>query len=277
MLNICFGMGSTYRSSLILGLHTTAVELDPTVPSVMSWFYPDARRYVHSPLGHIVISDGRNYVRLSDKRYDLITIDAPPPTWSAGAVVLMTQEFYQEARQRLAPGGLLTSFVGWGPDTKTLIRTFRTAFRYMMVIRGLNGFGMYMMGSQSPISLPTRQILTAFGSPAASADLRGAPDYKPQPTSAWPQIIHQQIWLRNNQVSGYTGPGPLLTDNHPLSEYFLLAELGKGGNNSRFENAAVKTAEVVLGLLGLLVIAIIIGSVAQSAFARRRQRLAPGN
>jgi hypothetical protein len=45
MLNICFGMGSTFRSSIILGMHTTAVELDPTVPTVMSWFYPDASKY----------------------------------------------------------------------------------------------------------------------------------------------------------------------------------------------------------------------------------------
>ena len=58
MLTICFGMGTTYRSSIILGLHTAAVELDPTVPTVMSWFYSDASRYIRSPLGHIVISDG---------------------------------------------------------------------------------------------------------------------------------------------------------------------------------------------------------------------------
>ncbi len=42
MLSICFGMGTTYRSAITLGLHTTAVDLDPTEPSVMSWFYPDA-------------------------------------------------------------------------------------------------------------------------------------------------------------------------------------------------------------------------------------------
>ena len=77
MLNICFGMGTTFRSSIILGLHTTAVDLDPTVPSVMPWFYPDASTYLHSPLGQVIISDGRNYVRLSNKRYDLITVDPP--------------------------------------------------------------------------------------------------------------------------------------------------------------------------------------------------------
>ncbi len=90
MLNICFGMGSTFRSSILQGLHTTAVELDPTVPAVMSLVLPDASKYLHNPLAHVIVSDGRNYVRLSDQHYDLITVDLPPPVWSAGAVVLLT-------------------------------------------------------------------------------------------------------------------------------------------------------------------------------------------
>ena len=67
------------------------MELDPTVPAVMHWFYPNASKYLHSPLAHVIVSDGRNYVRLSDKHYNLITVDLPPPVWSAGAVVLMTR------------------------------------------------------------------------------------------------------------------------------------------------------------------------------------------
>jgi spermidine synthase len=123
LLSICFGMGTTYRSAIILGLHTTAVDLDPTEPSVMSWFYPDASKHLHSRLGQVVISDGRNYVRQSDKRYDLIAIDSPPPIWSAGAVVLLTQEFYQEASQRLTPGGLLTTYIPlqWPPQLEKMV------------------------------------------------------------------------------------------------------------------------------------------------------------
>jgi spermidine synthase len=136
MLNICFGMGSTYRSSIILGLHTTAVELDPTVPSLMSWFYPDASKYLHSPLGHIILSDGRNYVRLSNKHYNLITVDFPPPVWSAGAVVLLTQEFYQEAAQRLTADGVFTTYIPKQQSRleKMILRTIRPEFRHVSVV-----------------------------------------------------------------------------------------------------------------------------------------------
>jgi spermidine synthase len=266
MLNICFGMGSTYRSSIVLGLHTTAVELDPTVPSVMHWFYPDANRYLHSPLGHIIVNDGRNYVRLTDKRYDLITIDAPPPIWSAGAVVLLTREFYQEVRQRLTPGGVFTSLVPNDAAAPLLLRTLRASFRYVMVIRPKH-FGILMMGSDSPIQFNAGSVTKVFGSAAARADLAGAPDYKPIPAKAWPSMLHSLIWLTNSQVSAFAGAGPLLTDDHPVIEYFFLSNLHSLsiGGPPLFERAALQTGFVLAGLLLLLII-----GLAVEALSRRR-------
>jgi spermidine synthase len=268
MLNICFGMGTTYRSSIILGLRTDAVELDPTVPSVMHWFYPDAARYLHSPLGHIIINDGRNYVRLTNKRYDLITIDAPPPIWGAGTVVLMTHEFYQEALQRLEPGGVLASFIPYSGASlqKLLLRTFRASFRYVTVIRGPRPYGMYLLGSQAPMVFHASTIMQVFGSRAAHADLASAPDYRSVRAASWPSIIHKLVWMTDNQVSAYAGSGPLLTDDHPLSEYFLLQDFGVG-----FERPALDLALVVTGLLGLLVV-----SIGVDALRRRRIRPSAG-
>jgi spermidine synthase len=267
MLNICFGMGGTYRSSIILGLHTTAVELDPTVPTVMSWFYPDASKYLHSPLGNIIISDGRNYVRLSNKRYDLITIDSPPPIWSAGAVVLLTQEFYQEAAQRLAPGGLMASYLPLEskPLEKLILRTFRSEFRYMAVVWDPHHTGDYILGSQAPITFNSATIQSVFGSPSARADLADAPDANAVPRSGaqWVSFIHRSVWLADsNQVAAYTGAGPLLTDDHPLTEYFLFA-----GYGIRSETLVVRLILVVTGLLVLLII-----GAALDFVSRRRSR-----
>jgi len=270
MLDICFGMGSTYRSSIILGLNTTAVELDPTVPSVMSWFYPDANKYLHNPLGHIIITDGRNYVRLTNKHYDLITADFPPPIWSAGTVVLMTHEFYQEAKARLDPGGVLAVFMPYSarPEQKLFVRTFRASFPYMTVMTGPRPEGLYLLGSDSPMIFRASAIERVFGSPAARADLANAPDYPRVPTSTWPSIIRKHVWLVNGQVNAYTGSGPLLTDDHPLSEYFLLHGAGLFPNDSYdgFEQPALHLALVITGLIGLLAL----GLVADALLRRRR-------
>jgi spermidine synthase len=268
MLTICFGMGSTYRSSIVLGLRTTAVELDPTVPAVMSWFYPDASKYLHSRLGHVIVSDGRNYVRLSDQRYDLITVDLPPPVWSAGAVVLLTREFFAEARQRLTPGGVLATFIPVEKPQleKMILRTFRSAFRYMTVVYAPRPFGTYVAGSQAPINLTSRAIAKVFGSPAARADLGGAPDFKRISTAAWTALVHRSVWLTNDQVNGYTGAGPMITDDHPLIEYFLLHGSGEG-----FSPAALQLSLVVTALVAMLVI-----GAAADTLSQRRARRRPG-
>jgi spermidine synthase len=268
MLTICFGMGTTFRSSIILGMDTTAVELDPTIPSLMSWFYPDANKYLHNPLGHVVISDGRNYVRLSNKHFDLITADFPPPTWSAGTVVLMTHEFYQEAKQRLNPGGILGVFIPYSPksEQQLFLRTFRASFPYMTVIQGPRPYGMYLLGSDMPMIFKSSSIEKIFGSPAAQADLANAPDYPRVPIASWPRIISSLTSMQNNQVNAYTGPGPLLTDNDPISEYFLLSASPWSSKGLLFEKPAFELALVVGGLLLLLIVIVAV----DARFGRRR-------
>jgi predicted membrane-bound spermidine synthase len=230
VLVVCLGMGTTYRSSIILGMHTDVVELDPTVPRVMPWFYPDASKYLHSPLGHVIVADGRNYVRLTNKHYDIIVEDAPPPVWSAGTVVLLTREFDQEAQQRLTSRGILAVFY---PNisyqvTAILLRTFESVFRYVMRIRApRSAAGFYLIGSQRPLEFHTATIEGVFGTKSAQADLAGAPDYPPVPAKKWPLIIRGLVRQKNRQeVASYAGKGPILTDDHPLTEYYLFQHLG---------------------------------------------------
>ena len=40
-LVVAFGMGSAFRSALVAGLQTDAVELVPSVPKMFGYYYPD--------------------------------------------------------------------------------------------------------------------------------------------------------------------------------------------------------------------------------------------
>lgn len=269
MLNICFGMGATYRSSIILGLHTTAVELDPTVPSLMPWFYSDASKYLHSPLGNIILSDGRNYVRLSDKHYNLITVDFPPPIWSAGAAVLLTQGFYQEAAQRLTADGVFVTYIPTQTPRleKMILRTIGPEFRHVSVVYNPQHSGTYIMGSQAPINFTEPALRSVFGSKAAQADLAGAPDFPVRSTAQWVSIIRHSVWLTDNQVNAYAGTGQVITDDHPLIEYFLY----DGYVFTPVERSLmIRLNLVVSGLFVLLILA-----TAADSTARRRTRAAP--
>jgi spermidine synthase len=225
MLDICFGMGSTYRSSLILGMRTDAVELSPSVPGQMPTFFSDADRFLHDPKGRIIIADGRNYIRLATARYDVIVVDPPPPIESAGTVVLYTSEFFSEARQRLNPGGI---FLLWLPylttadEFKTFLRTFRSNFPHVDVVLSPVKNGAYLLGSDMPLVLDRAKLESLLGSPNAEADFATAPDDPKLDGAGWTREIAADNWLNDTQVDAFVGSGPVITDDRPLSEYYLL-------------------------------------------------------
>ena len=223
-LVIAFGMGSTYRSGLELGMHTDAVELSPTVPSRMPVFFQDAASYLSHPNGRVVTSDGRNYVRLARDSYDLIAVDPAPPIESAGSVVLYTKEFLTEGKARLRPGGL---FLLWMPyalpmdDLKAHVRTFHNVFPHVSLMLSPGGHGMFMLGSEAPIQFADQTILQVLGSPGALRDLADSPDYPRTDGPGWVRAVRHAEWLADDQVTAFTGPGPQITDDRPRSEYFL--------------------------------------------------------
>jgi predicted membrane-bound spermidine synthase len=223
-LVIAFGMGSTYRSGLELGMHTDAVELSPTVPSRMPVFFPDASRYLHHPDGRVINSDGRNYVRLSRDTYDLVAVDPAPPIESAGSVVLYTREFLTEGKGRLRPGGV---FLLWMPyalpmdDLKAHVRTFHDVFPHVSLLLSPGGHGMFMLGSDAPMRFDDQSILQVLGNPRAIDDLAASPDYPRTDGPGWVRAVHRAEWLADDRVAAFTGPGPEITDDRPRSEYFL--------------------------------------------------------
>jgi spermidine synthase len=223
-LVIAFGMGSTYRSGLKIGMRTDAVELSPTVPSRMPVFFPDAGSYLHHDNGRVITSDGRNYVRLTRDSYDLIAVDPAPPIESAGSVVLYTREFLTEGKARLRPGGV---FLLWMPyalpmdDLKAHVRTFHNVFPHVSLMLSPGGHGMFMLGSDAPLQFTDQAILQALGSPEALRDLADSPDYPPADGPRWVQAVRRAEWLSDDRVTAFTGPGPEITDDRPRSEYFL--------------------------------------------------------
>src|SRR5664279_388289 len=53
VLVICFGMGTSYRSSLSWGPDVTAVDLIPSVPQLLGYFHADGDELLKSPRGTI--------------------------------------------------------------------------------------------------------------------------------------------------------------------------------------------------------------------------------
>jgi spermidine synthase len=234
LLDICFGMGTTFRSALRLGFQTDAVDLSPSVPQQMPMFYGDASQYLHSPDAHVITADGRNYVKLTSRRYDVITVDPPPPIQTAGASVLYTQQFYEDAHHALRPGGLMLQWLYFGVDTEQFrehLRTFRSVFPQVLVLMSPRHGGVYMLGSDSPIDWTAGDVVRFLDTPQAIADIASAPDAMYLQAGSWTDLLSGMMWLRNEQVDRVAGSAPLITDDWPSTEYYLLHQLVNGGPN----------------------------------------------
>jgi spermidine synthase len=223
-LVIAFGMGGTYRSGLEIGMRTDAVELSPTVPSRMPVFFPDADRFLNHPKGRVIVSDGRNYVRLSRETYDLVAVDPAPPIESAGSVVLYTREFLTEGKARLRPGGV---FMLWIPyalpmdDFKEHVRTFAGVFGHVRLVLSPGRHGVFMFGSDAPLEFSEQHIRQVLGTPDAIRDLNDVPDHPPTDADGWVDVVGRSQWLADDRLRAFIGPGPEITDDRPRSEYFL--------------------------------------------------------
>jgi spermidine synthase len=227
-LVVAFGMGTSFRSALIAGLRTDVVELVPSVPKMFGFYYPDAAAVLADPNGRVIIADGRNHLELTNDRFDIIVTDPPPPIESSGASVISSREYYQAGHDHLTPGGVMMEWVPWGQtidELKTHVRAFAAAFPQVMTVFGPGGYGMYMLGSDDPIAFDHGAVQTVLERPGVLEDISSAYDSPEHTIAGWTARIDGQIWLSGEAVIDFAGDGPMVTDDRPVSEYFLLRRL----------------------------------------------------
>jgi spermidine synthase len=83
------------------------IELDPALIEMARQFFPaESAPLVSDPRVHIHFADGRSFLRTAGGTFDAIVLDVPDPQ-TAQLNRFYTVEFFQSARDRLAPGGLL--------------------------------------------------------------------------------------------------------------------------------------------------------------------------
>jgi len=224
-LVICFGMGTTYRSAVAHGGNVTVVELVAEVVEAFDRFYPDAAQVRAYPRGRIVINDGRNFLKLTSQKFDVITIDPPPPIDAAGVNNLYSREFLELAREHLKPGGIMAQWIPLpgtlaGVDSQeevvTLLTTFSGVFPYAYAYRGIGASGIHVLGSDAPIEVSVETIRQRLEDPAIAADLNER--------DSVPLSTFQQITALPKEAQ----PPPPLTDDNPALEFYLLRTLRSG-------------------------------------------------
>ncbi len=110
------GSGSDVATALAYGVQDiTAVEIDPEIQSLGQQFNPD--RPYNNPNVHVVINDGREYLRNTNRKYGLIIFALPDSLTLTSSVAnlrlesfLLTQDSLAAARRALADDGVLVLY-----------------------------------------------------------------------------------------------------------------------------------------------------------------------
>ena len=101
------------------------------------------REFLNDPNGHIVIDDGRRYLKRTRKKFDVIVVDPPPPVEAAGSSLLYSKEFYGLAKQHLNPGGILQMWFPGGEQVtaQAVIRSINESFPYVRCFPSVRRMG----------------------------------------------------------------------------------------------------------------------------------------
>ncbi|MFZ4284990.1 spermidine synthase [Variovorax sp. HJSM1_2] len=122
----------------------------------------------------IRVRDGRRELLRNVERYDVVTLEPPPPS-AAGVVNLYSSDFYRLAAARLQPGGIVAQ---WLPlptqnleDSQALVRSFLDVFPHAS-LWSTELHEMLLVGSLAPLVLDAPRMKARFAQPEVRKILR---------------------------------------------------------------------------------------------------------
>ena len=241
-LDAAFGVPSVRRADV--------VEISPEVVEAAAWFERENGNILHDPRVRLIVGDGRSHLRLTTRQYDVI-VSEPSNPWMAGVAALFTREFFEAARARLTPDGLLCQWAHTydisDRDLRSIVRTFASVFPQGTI--WLVGDGdLLLIGTAGAAIEPALSDVVAHAhrsrAPAFLAELRTSIQIS---STAWSSVSAPSFELLSLYAGGprelarYGDDAPVQTDDRMALEFSApQAIYGRSAN----DNAAVIRALV---------------------------------
>jgi spermidine synthase len=230
------GSGVTLGSALTHPIeHADVLEISPEVVEASWFFEAENHRALDDPRTHLIVGDGRSHLLLTREQYDVI-VSEPSNPWMAGIASLFTREFFEAARSRLAPDGVLCQWAHTydisTADLKSIVATFTPVFPHASL--WLVGDGdVLLIGSSTPIGDRLAGIDSAWQRDGVAADLASVGAEEPF------QVLSLLI-AEGEGLQSWAAGAPIQTDNR--------AELEFSGPRSIFGRARDDNARLLRDL-----------------------------
>ena len=213
-LLIGYGVGNTAKAMTdSKSLETIdVVDLSPDILDMNRIVYPDpAEHPLRDPRVRVHVEDGRYLLQTTDRRFDLITGEPPPPG-IAGVEHLYSHEYFSLMRERLADGGIATYWLPLSDlsdvSAGAILRAFCDAFTDCSLWNGA-GTHLMMVGTRDAVGpVSDEKFVRQWRDPPVAAEMRRLGLEQPEQLGAL--FIGDADYVRS--LTGSMAP---LTDDHP--------------------------------------------------------------
>jgi spermidine synthase len=213
---ICIGTGTTIGA---VSTHTElksidGVDLASAVFDFAPYFVPINKRFYENPKVHRIVADGRHFLLGTTERFDVITLEPPPPH-DAGIVNLYTEEFYALAKRKMRPGGVLAQWVpmDMSPGApKQIIKALMAQFKHVSLWLPSRMEGV-AIASDEKLEIDPAILAARMSQPAVAEALTeiglGAPE-----------DVLATFVAADETLAAFVRDVPSLTDDRPRIEYY---------------------------------------------------------
>src|SRR5688500_876312 len=206
------GSGVTLGSALTHPLdQATVLEISREVVDASKYFEAENHAALADPRTQLIVGDGRTHLMLGKQQYDVI-VSEPSNPWMAGIASLFTREFFEGARDRLTPGGVLCQWAHTydisRDDLRSIVATLLSVFPHgtMWLVGDAD---VLLLGSTEPLDARIAGMADAMTRPGVADDLASV-------GVTGPFSLTTLFVAQGEALNAWANGAPLQTDDRSL-------------------------------------------------------------
>ena len=151
----------------------TLAEIEPAVLDATRLFSAANGDPLDDPRLRVHLEDGRNFLKTTAERFDVITADPIHP-WTRGSGYLFTREYYTLAASRLGENGVMCQWLPVGEfslaDFQSIVASFAEIFPHTMLWHNRS---VALIGSHAPLRVDFENLERRLEQPRVARQLAG--------------------------------------------------------------------------------------------------------
>jgi len=226
-LLISYGIGNTAKALTDTRQLASidVVDISRDVLQMGALVYPGGGAPLDDPRVHLHVEDGRFFLQTTNRQFDVITAEPPPPR-GAGITNLYSREYFQLVHDRLRQGGVVTHWLPanllWPAETKAIIRAFCEVFDDCTLWTGA-GLQWMLAGTRGAGATSEEQFSAQWHDPVVAPELIALGFERPESLGA-------TFLADAATLAGWTDDALPLDDDHPGRILARYPEDGDAGD-----------------------------------------------